>query len=152
MATNLSTTSEKRMAILGFIDDGATITRFVKATPRMHEHVRITFRAVPPTDNSAELKRVDQLSERNKTSEAETAIFQIMADRIKSWEMLDESGNPIPGVPDPVAENIRRVCTPLQNKLMDIVYYQSSGGDHDPFQKSDDTTPAKETVAKQAGN
>ena len=134
------------MSFLGFVDDGQTLTRFIKGKERVHYNCRVTFRPIPPMDQSKVEQRVRDLSQRKNRLAAEELIYASIADRILSWEFLDEMGEVVDGAPDPNVDNVKKLVTPLQDRLVGVVYTQVEGGDPDPFIE---TTEVQSAVDKQ---
>ncbi|MEM1225902.1 MAG: hypothetical protein AAGJ40_09395 [Planctomycetota bacterium] len=138
--------------MLGFIDDGQTITRFIAAKPRMHHAVRLTFRPVPTNDHNAESAKAIRCLERGDKEGFDKEVFDIIGNRLISWEFIEASGKPVPRVPGPTPEVIAKTVRPLQNRIVDIVYAQNDGGDEDPFDTEAESTSAKSKSEANLGN
>jgi hypothetical protein len=97
-------------------------------------------------------QRVRDLSGRKNRQAAEEVIYQAIADRILSWEFLDDLGNVVDGAPPPNVENVKRLATPLQDRLVGIVYTMVEGGDQDPFELEHEQMPASEKQRVESKN
>ncbi len=142
----------KDMSFLGFVDDGQTLTRFIKGKDRVHYNCRVTFRPVPPIDQSKVEQRVRELSGRKNRLAAEEVIYQAIADRVLSWEFVDDMGGIVDGAPPPNVENVKKLVTPLQDRLVGIVYTQVEGGDADPFELEPELSSADEKQRVESKN
>jgi hypothetical protein len=140
------------MSFLGFIDDGQTLTRFIKGKDRVHYNCRVTFRPVPPIDQGKVEQRVRDLSGRKNRQAAEEVIYQAIADRLLSWEFVDDLGSVVEGAPPPNVESVKMLCTPLQDRLVGIVYTMVEGGDQDPFELDHEQTSAAEKQRVESKN
>jgi hypothetical protein len=131
------------MAILGFIDDGQTLTRFIKGRARLWSDCRITFRATAPKDHAIVERKVKELYDRGKRAEAEEMVYETIAKRILRWDFLDDNGVPINGAPAVSADAIKRTVTGLQDRFIAIVYSGVDGGDPDPADEEQSTESAR---------
>jgi hypothetical protein len=138
--------------MLGFIDDGQTITRFIKGKPRMHYGVRVTFRPTPSIDHSVVEKKIRKLQTLGKPEQAERLIYETIASRIVEWEFLDEDDKVVEGCPPVSVEQIMRAVPALQDRLILLVYSQNEGGDPDPLEPKADTSSAEEKSNENLGN
>lgn len=143
---------------LGFIDDGMTLTRFIVGVPRIHHACRITFRPAPPTDHSLIARQVDKLSGNGQDKQASDLIYKTIADRMVSWEFLNDDGKPLDGAPELSLENIKKMTGAFQDRLVMIVYIgKNDGGDDDPWVTEDsknksNTTPGLKQISVSEGN
>lgn len=140
------------MSFLGFIDDGQTLTRFIKGKDRVHYNCRVTFRPVPPIDQGKVEQRVRDLSGRKNRQAAEEVIYQAIADRLLSWEFVDDLGSVVEGAPPPNVENVKRLATPLQDRLVGVVYTMVEGGDQDPFELEAENASASDKQRAESKN
>lgn len=138
--------------MLGFIDDGQTITRFVAGRKRLHYGVRITFRPIPSIDHGAVEKKVRKLNQQDRPEAAERLVYETIADRIIEWEFVDENDEIVENAPPANVESVMRLVPVLQDRLVMMVYAQNDGGDPDPADKKADTTSAKVASGEQLGN
>ena len=141
--------------MLGFVDDGQTITRFIQGEERLFNSMRVTFRPVPTIDHSAVEKRVRDYNRRDRIRDAERLVYATIAERLVDWEFLDSDGNTIGEEVKPVIENIIRAPGPLQDRLITIIYGQRDVGEVDPFATDDEpaeTSSAYEKSEENLGN
>lgn len=141
--------------MLGFVDDGQTITRFIQGEDRVFNSMRVTYRPVPMIDHSAVDKRVREYNRRDRTRDSERLIYQTIVERIVDWEFLDKDGNVIGEEVKPTIENVIRAPGPLLDRLIMIIYGQRDGGDVDPFASEangTDTSSAYEKSEENLGN
>jgi len=138
--------------MLGFVDDGQTVTRFIQGEPRVFESVRVTYRPVPTIDHSAIEKQVRDLNRRERQRDAERLIYKTIADRLIDWEFVDQDGKVIGEEIKPTLENIIRAAGPLQDRLITVVYSQRDGGDVDPFAPEGEEQDASSAYDKSQEN
>lgn len=143
--------------MLGFIDDGQTIKRFIKPQENLNHAMWVTFRPAPSLDHSAVEKRYSDYIRRDRIQEGEKLVFATIAERIIDWEIMDEDGNVIYPDIKPTKDTIAKTTPALLDRLILIVYGQRDGGDppYPPYIRKDedfDTTSSEVNQDENLGN
>ena len=127
-------------------------TRFIKKRDGIHCHVRIKFKPTSIIDRTAIMDQMTRVPD-GQRSKADKIYGQALAESVKSWEFLDDDGNPfrdengeLRKMPDPTFGNIMQLKPELFARIGLIAFYGNDGGDTDPFDKETSTKPLNETI------
>ena len=114
----------------GFISDGYTETGYIAEVQRLHPALRFEFRPFLPEERS----RLITENERHPPIKAAQNTAEKIADskngKIKSWDLKDDKGEPVPVS----ADAFRRIKPALHGRLLGIVMGLDAS-DEDPDTK-----------------
>lgn len=118
---------------LGYVpaDDGWTMDGYLEGVDHQVPEMRFTYRPLISEERSA---FVD--AQKGKPgAKQDQEIAKKLAERIKSWDLKDQAGEPLPIT----VANVRRLLFPTFNRLSGIVVFGTQVCDPDP--RWDDPDP-----------
>lgn len=112
-------------------DDGYTFDGYLEGVEHQVPEMRFTYRPLVSEERS---EFIDALKGK-KGRDQDREIAKKLAERIKTWDLKDGNGAPLPIN----RETLRRLLFPTFNRLSGIVIYGSQISDQDPRWDEPDT-------------
>ena len=106
-------------------DDGYTLTRYLRAAPRMYGALRFTYR---PVSSKRRAKFRDNARDGETEEQALDRVAAAVARQLVKWDAVDIKGKPLPTT----AASVLLLHPTLQTELAAIVLWSFKGGDVDP--------------------
>jgi hypothetical protein len=124
---------------IGFIDDGYTVSGYVKEAPGLHAAVAFTYRAATAGDRAAVYGNgFDNLQADKKVER----VAAFLAKAIKNWDLKNAKGEAVPHD----GATLRKLPVTLYDRLQAIVF-QLEPSDSQPSHESSDETQSVEAGA-----
>jgi hypothetical protein len=121
---------------IGFIDDGYTVTGYVKEAPGLHAAVSFTYRAATAGDRAAVYGNgFDNLQADKKVER----VAAFLAKAIKNWDLKNAKGEAVPHD----GATLRKLPVTLYDRLQAIVF-QHEASDSQPSHESSDDSQSPE--------